>query len=97
VQRAAFVLTVRPGMEQVYREEHTRVWPELIDEARRLGVSNQSVYLHGRTLFVYMEAEDMTECLARLAAAPVNQRWDEFMAAFIEPETIRIDEVFHMD
>lgn len=97
MQRAAFVLTVRAGQEEAYRLEHTRVWAELIDEARRLGVKNQSVYMHGRTLFVYMEAEDVADCLQRLAGAPVNQRWDEFMAAFIEPETIRIDEVFHMD
>ena len=97
MERAAFVLTVRPGKEQAYRDEHTRVWPDLIEEARRLGVRNQSVYMRGRALFVYMEAENMAECLERLAAAPVNRRWDEFMAAFIEPESIRIDEVFHMD
>jgi L-rhamnose mutarotase len=55
------------------------------------------VYLLGRTIFVYLEAEDMEACLARVSAAPVNARWDEFMAAFIEPEMVRLDEVFHMD
>lgn len=97
MQRAAFVLTVRPGMEQAYQLEHTRVWPELIEEARRCGVRNQSVYLHGRTIFVYMEAADMDECLRKLAVAPVNAKWDQFMNAFIEPENVAIPEVFHMD
>ena len=97
MERAAFVLTIRPGMEAAYTAEHTRVWPELIEEARRLGVRNQSVYLHGRTIFVYMEAADIGDCLRELARAPVNARWDRFMESFIEPESFRLAEVFHMD
>jgi L-rhamnose mutarotase len=97
LERAAFVLTVRPGMESAYIAEHRRVWLELIEEARRLGVRNQSVYLYGRTIFVYMEADDMDECLRRIAAAPVNARWDKSMEEFIEPQSIRLPEVFHMD
>jgi len=84
-------------MEQAYRDEHTRVWPELIEEARHCGVRNQSVYLNGRTIIVYMEAENMDECLRKLAEAPVNARWDAFMADFIEPQTVSLPEVFHMD
>ena len=97
MERAAFVLTVRPGLEQAYQDEHTRAWPELIEEARHCGVRNQSVYLHGRTIFVYMEAANVEECLRKLAVAPVNARWDRFMEAFIEPETVRLLEIFHMD
>lgn len=97
MQRAAFVLTVRTGMEEAYRVEHTRVWPELIEEARQSGVRNQSVYLHGRTIFVYMESEDMEECLRRLSTAPVNERWDRFMESFLEPGMTAVPEVFHMD
>jgi L-rhamnose mutarotase len=97
LQRAAFVLTVRQGREEAYRHEHTRVWPELVDEARQCGVRNQSVYLHGRTIFVYLEAEDIDQCLRALETAPVNARWDRFMSDFIEPQTVRLREVFHMD
>jgi L-rhamnose mutarotase len=95
--RAAFLLTVRAGMEKAYRDEHGRVWPELIEEARDCGVRNQSVFQQGRTLFVYMEADHIEDCLRRVTEAPVNRKWDEFMAAFIEPESIRMEEVFHMD
>lgn len=97
MERAAFVLTVRPGKEEEYVLEHTRVWPELIEEAQRLGVRNQNVFLHGRTIFVYMEAENIDECLAAITVGPVNLRWDQFMERFIEMESIRIEEVFHMD
>jgi len=97
MERAAFVLTVRPGREEAYRLEHTRVWPELVEEARRLGVRNQSVYMTGRTLFVYMEADSVEDCLRRLSEAPVNLRWEKFMAAFLEPKSVRLPEVFHMD
>ena len=97
MERAAFALKLRPGKEQEYRLEHTRVWPELIAEARSLGVRNQSVYLRGDDILVYMEAENIEECLAAFAAAPVNRRWDQFMEAYIEPVSLRLSEVFHMD
>jgi L-rhamnose mutarotase len=97
LQRAAFTLKIRPGKEADYCLEHTRVWPELIEEARRAGVRNESVFLRGRDIFVYMEAEDIEACLVALAEAPVNRRWDEFMESYLEPGSHRLPEVFHMD
>lgn len=96
-RRAAYILTVRSGMEDHYREVHRAVWPELIEEASRAGIHNHSVFMTGRTLFVYLEADDVTGALAKLLATPVKQRWDEFMRDFLEPESVTMKEVFHMD
>lgn len=96
MQRAAYILMVRPGMEQAYREAHLAVWPELIAEASKAGVRNHSVFMRGRTLFVYLEAENIAETTRRLSESAVNRRWDEYMADFLEPGETPLDEVFYM-
>ncbi len=95
--RAAYILTVQSNMEEPYRNAHRAVWPELIEEARRAGIRNHSVFMAGRTLFVYLEADDVAGALAKLLATPVKQRWDEFMRDFLEPESVTMKEVFHID
>lgn len=95
--RGAWRLTVREGQEAAYREAHRAVWPELIEAARAAGLRNQSVYMDGRTLFVYAEADDLEASIARVAATAVKQRWNEAMSALLEPESVTLDEVFHVD
>lgn len=62
--RAAYILTVRPGKEADYREVHRAVWPGLIEEAQKAGIRNHSVSMSGRTLFVYLEADDLEKSMA---------------------------------
>ncbi len=95
--RQAYILTVRPGMEDAYRDAHKAVWPELIAEASRAGIRNHSVFMSGATLFVYLEADDPEEALRRLKHSEVKSRWDEFMSSFLEPSSVSFEEVFHMD
>jgi L-rhamnose mutarotase len=97
MQRAAYILTIRDGMEDRYRETHRAVWPELIAAASRSGVCNHSSFVNGRTVLVYIESENITDTYARLGNEPVKQRWDQFMAEILEPGTLAFEEVFHMD
>jgi L-rhamnose mutarotase len=89
-------LTVRHGREQGYRAAHRAVWPELIEEARRAGIRNHSVFMAGRTLFVYFEADDVEKSMAALRSNPVKARWDEYMREFLEPDVCPLEEVFYM-
>ncbi len=87
---------VRPGREEAYREAHRAVWPELIEEASKAGIRNHSVFMSGRTLFVYLEADDVEKSLAILNSNPIKMRWDEYMQEFLEPGSVMLDEVFYM-
>ena len=95
--RAAYILTIQSNMEERYRNAHRAVWPELIEAARRAGIRNHSVFMAGTTLFVYLEADDVSAALTRLKEMPVKQQWDVSMQEFLEPESAPLEEVFHMD
>ena len=47
----AWVLEVRPGYEEEYRERHDEIWPEMLEALRAAGISNYNIFRHGLTLF----------------------------------------------
>ena len=95
--RAAYILMVQPDKTEQYRRAHQEVWPELIQEASRAGIRNHSVFMHGRTLFVYVEADDIEKATRELLAQPVKKRWDAYMSDLLEPGSVPLEEVFHME
>lgn len=97
MERVAYVLTIREGMEEDYRNAHRNVWPALIETARRCGVRNHSSFVNGRSVFIYMEAEDLSKTYALLAGESVKNDWNKFMANVLEPGEVLLEEVFHMD
>ena len=56
--RIASVMKLKPGCEQVYKQRHDEVWPELITSMRRRGTHNYSIYRHGLLLFAYLETDN---------------------------------------
>ena len=64
-----------------YREAHRAVWPELLTVLREAGWRNYSLFLReDGTLIGYVEADDLAEAQARVAATEVNTRWQAAMA-----------------
>ncbi len=53
--------------------------------------------MHGRMLFVYVEADDVAQATRRLLEHPVKKRWDSYMSDLLERTSVVLDEVFHMD
>jgi len=95
--RAAYILTIKPGKEEAYREAHKRVWPELIAEASKAGIRNHSTFVQGRSVFVYLEADDLEKSLSELMNKEVKQRWNKHMGEYLEAETVPLEEVFYME
>ena len=91
----AFMGKVRAGKEPEYIEAHRSVWPDLIRAMHSAGVQREMVFMFANYLFVYLEAEDIDSANAKLAADPVNQRWDDFMEPLLEAPTGNSRELFH--
>ena len=45
----------------------------------------------------YLEGDNIEKSSAQLANDPVKIRWNEYMEEFLEPGTIPLEEVFHME
>lgn len=84
-------------MEEGYKESHRAVWRELLAAASEAGIRNHSVLMHGRTLFLYFEADNVEQAMRKLKRREVKIRWDEYMQSFLEPAITPMEEVLHME
>ena len=102
--RKAFVMTVYPNMHEEYEKRHNEIWPEMVEELRKHGGSNYSIFLDKdtNTLFGYVEIEDEDKW-KQMASTEINQKWWKFMEPVMEtnpdssPVSKNLKEVFHMD
>ncbi len=99
---ASFVLKIREEDREEYIKRHEAVYPELLQAFVEAGVKKYSIFLHGGTLFAYMEAENFEEAMAYIGRQPSNTRWQEFMSDLLvmheNGSAIKvIPEVFHFE
>jgi L-rhamnose mutarotase len=99
----AWVLEVRPGYEDEYKQRHDEIWPEMLEALRAAGIRNYNIFRYGLTLFGYFETDDLARTQAALAESDVNARWGEWMAPImkidIDPATsfpFLLPKQFHM-
>ncbi|WP_017812186.1 L-rhamnose mutarotase [Paenibacillus shenyangensis] len=100
MQRVSFVLNIRPEDHEEYIRRHEAVYPELLQAFGEVGIRTYSIFLHGGTLFAYMEVEDYEQAQVQLANHEANQRWQTYMSDLLivnaEGSTSQvIPEVFH--
>ena len=82
----AWVLEVRPGCEEEYKQRHDDIWPEMVTALREAGITSYSIFRHGLTLFGYFETADLPATIAALGNSEVNARWGESMAPLMKVE-----------
>jgi L-rhamnose mutarotase len=83
--RYAFKLRLRAGAIADYEREHERVWPELLEKLKAVGVSDYSIFRRGQDLFLTLRVNDFERAWDELDRDPVNLRWQEFMSNLFEP------------
>ncbi len=77
-----------PRVIEQYKEYHRAVWPEVLAGLRGVGITRMKIFLHGRRLFMYLEASDGFELardFPRYMEAPRAREWDALMRQFQEP------------
>ncbi|MBX8640553.1 MAG: L-rhamnose mutarotase [Thermoplasmata archaeon] len=91
--RYAFHLKIRKNMETEYVARHRNVWPSMIDELKRSGIRNYSIYIDGLDVFGYWECNDINETLKFLRDSRINADWQNHMSEVLEtPSDDRISE-----
>ncbi len=104
--RVAWMMRLKPGGEEKYKEFHDNIWPELVENIRSSGVRNYSIFRRGLDLFAYLESEGDGPNPAGSEGRkvdPVTQRWWKELEPYMEcepdasPKMWPLDEVFHLD
>jgi L-rhamnose mutarotase len=83
--RYAFKLRIREEAIEEYEREHQRVWPELLQKLKDVGVSDYSIFRRGQDLFLTLRVDNFDRAWDELDRDPVNQRWQELMSELFEP------------
>ena len=79
IRRLTSVIELKPEKEQLYRELHADVWPDVVAAIRNANIRNYSISLGqiaGRTyLFSYMEytGTDLAKDFAAMASDPTTR------------------------
>jgi L-rhamnose mutarotase len=104
IQRVGMLMQLKPGMEQSYYAEHHNIWPEVLEGIARVKIRNYSIFLIGRILFSYFQAEDIQKAFQVLAEDPDNQRWQAHMASMFDVgpgitdgTAVFLEEVFYVE
>ena len=87
-----YVLTVDlrddPAAIAAYREHHRRVWPEVVESLRRVGVTRMDIHMHGRRLVMILELADGLDPRRVFAAHAASnarvQEWERLMRSLQE-------------
>jgi L-rhamnose mutarotase len=104
MQKYAFKMRLKPGMEAEYKRRHDAIWPELVALLKEAGVSDYSIHLDRDTNFLFgvlWRSDDHR--MDDLPHHPVMQRWWANMADIMEtapdnePISVPLVTVFHMD
>jgi len=103
--RYAFKLRIKSDAIEEYEREHRRVWPELLDKLKAVGISDYSIFRRGQDLVLSLRVDDFEKAWDELDRDPVNQRWQGFMSRLFEPVPDKQDgerfammkEVFHLE
>ena len=99
--RQAWVMTLKPGYEAIYKQKHDEIWPEMLANMKRDGVISFSIYLYGLKLFAYIERETAPQHNRK--PDEITWRWWEMMAPYMDtkPDTSPVmepvEEMFHVD
>lgn len=103
--RNAFKMKLSSGNIEEYKRRHDKIWPELVEELRKAGISDYSIYYDPETqiLFAFQKLADNNTSNA-LPRNPVVRKWWDYMNDGImeydeknEPVSTPLIEVFHVD
>lgn len=87
MNRYCLVGQIDPANLEVYKQRHAEVWPELLQVLKEAGWNNYSLFLRPNgQLIGYVEADNLDEAQARVAATEVNARWQTEMAKLFATE-----------
>ena len=86
-KRYCKTLTLRddPELIRQYKEVHAKVWPEIIQGMREVGILDMEIYLYQNRLFMIMDTEpdfDHDKAMAALARKPRQREWEAYVSRF---------------
>lgn len=84
MQQVGLHTRIKPGAEVRYEEYHRAVWPKVLQEIRRAGITKYVIFRDGLDVFHFIECEDYDRAVAQIARDPTSMKWEAEIATLME-------------
>ena len=101
----AWTWTIKEEFLDEYIKIHLNPWPEILEEHRKAGIKNYSIFHNGNQFFYCFECDDVEAAFAYIAKSEVCNRWNAITSKMVkgsfdfnEEEPIKpMREVFYLE
>ena len=72
---------------QYYIDNHANVWPEVLEELKKINVQNYSIFLKEDFMFGYLEytGNDFDDDMGKMQQIPIVDKWTKLMIDCFNP------------
>ena len=80
----AWTWRIKPEHLEEYVRMHLDPWPEIMDEHRRAGIRNYSIFQNGNRFFYCFECDDIQRAFEYLDTSEACRRWNAITSKMVE-------------
>ena len=106
-QRYGMAVRLKDEKREYYIENHANVWPEVLEELKKINVKNYSIFLKEDFMFGYLEYEghNFDGDMATMQKIPIVEKWTNPMIDCFNPfpnneennSWVMMDQIFYME
>ena len=107
IQRYGMAVRLKEEKRQFYIENHANVWPEVLEELKKINVQNYSIFLKEDFMFGYLEytGTDFDDDMGKMQQIPIVDKWTKLMIDCFNPfpnndeneSWVMMDQIFFME
>jgi len=107
MKRFAQTIRLRPEGAEEYIQQHSAVWPSVLNMIKQCNIQNYSIFIKDLTLFAYFEyiGNDFESDMAIMASDVNTQHWWDVVKPLMLPYENRMpgefwsemQEIFHLE
>ena len=106
-QRYGMAVRLKDEKRDYYIKNHANVWPEVLDELKKINVKNYSIFLKEDFMFGYLEydVDSFDTDMAQMQNIPIVDKWTKLMIDCFNPfpnnennnSWVMMDQIFFME
>ena len=86
MEKYAWKAKIQPGTLDEYIKRHDEIWPEMVEELKKAGIRNYTIWQTEDELFGYYECDSVEYASKVQRESEIVKKWDAYMKDIIIAE-----------
>jgi L-rhamnose mutarotase len=106
-ERYAMAVRLKNEKKDFYLKNHQNVWPEVLEELKKIKIKNYSIFLKEDFMFGYLEYEgdNFNKDMSQMRKIDIVDKWTKLMVDCFNPfpnnedndSWVMMDKIFYME